>query len=59
VARALAKVLGGGGLRGVKESTMRLSDEQVRQYLDDGFLVVEDVFTRQELQPVLAGHPGR
>ena len=32
---------------------MRLSDEQVQQYLDDGFLVVEDVFTRQELQPVL------
>ena len=32
---------------------MRLSDEQVAQYLDDGFLIVEDVFTRHELQPVL------
>ncbi len=32
---------------------MRLSDEQVRQYLDDGFLVVEDVFSRQEMQPAL------
>ena len=32
---------------------MHLSDEQVQQYLDNGFLVVEDVFTRQALQPVL------
>ena len=32
---------------------MRLSDEQVQQYLDDGFLIVEDVFTDAELQPVL------
>ena len=32
---------------------MRLSDEQVEQYFDDGFLIVEDVFTRKELQPVL------
>ena len=29
--------------------SMRLSDEQVQQYLDDGFLVVEDVFTKEEL----------
>ena len=32
---------------------MHLSDKQVQQYRDDGFLVVEDVFTHQELQPVL------
>ena len=32
---------------------MRLSDEQVRQFLDDGFLVVKDVFSRQEMQPAL------
>ncbi len=32
---------------------MRLSDEQVQQYLDDGFLLVEDVFTQEELQPVI------
>ena len=32
---------------------MRLSDEQVKRYFDDGFLIVEDVFTEEELQPVL------
>ena len=32
---------------------MRLTNEQVQQYSDDGFLLVEDVFTREELQPVL------
>ena len=32
---------------------MRLSGEQVKRYLDDGFLLVEDVFTKEELQPVL------
>ena len=32
---------------------MRLTSEQVQQYFDDGFLLVEDVFTREELQPVL------
>ena len=32
---------------------MRLTNEQVEQYFDDGFLLVEDVFTRDELQPVL------
>ena len=32
---------------------MRLRDEQVRQYLDEGFLIVEDVFSRAELRPVL------
>ena len=32
---------------------MRLSSEQVQQYHDDGFLIVEDVFTDDELRPVL------
>ena len=32
---------------------MRLSEEQVQQYRDDGFLIVDDVFTRDELQPVM------
>ena len=32
---------------------MRLTEQQVQQYHDDGFLIVEDVFTRQELQPVM------
>ena len=32
---------------------MRLSDEEVHQYFDDGFLIVEDVFTQEQLQPVL------
>ena len=32
---------------------MRLSEEQVTQYFEDGFLIVEDVFTRDELQPVM------
>ena len=32
---------------------MRLSDEQVERYFDEGFLIVEDVFTRQELRPAL------
>ena len=32
---------------------MHLNDEQVKRYLDDGFLIVEDVFTEKELQPVL------
>ena len=33
--------------------SMRLNNEQVERYLDDGYLIVEDVFTDQELQPVL------
>ena len=32
---------------------MRLSQEQVQQYMDDGFLVVENVFSKDELQPVM------
>ena len=32
---------------------MRLTDEQLARYFDDGFLIVEDVFTDEELQPVL------
>jgi ectoine hydroxylase-related dioxygenase (phytanoyl-CoA dioxygenase family) len=36
-----------------REVSMRLSEDQVQQYLDDGFLVVEDVFTTAELQPVI------
>ena len=32
---------------------MSLSDEQLAQYFDDGFLIVEDVFTEEEIQPVL------
>ncbi len=32
---------------------MRLSEDQVQRYHDDGFLVVEDVFSPQELQPVM------
>ena len=32
---------------------MRLSQEQVQQYMDDGFLVVENVFSKEELQPVM------
>jgi len=32
---------------------MHLTDEQVKRYFDDGFLIVEDVFTRGELEPVL------
>ena len=32
---------------------MSLSDKQLAQYFDDGFLIVEDVFTKEELQPVL------
>ena len=37
---------------------MRLRDEQVQQYFDDGFLIVEDVFTDDELQPVLDDFAG-
>ena len=44
---------GGDGLDGVKEGPMRLSDEQLAQYFGDGFLIVENVFDEQELQPVL------
>ena len=32
---------------------MRLNEAQIKQYFDDGFLVVEDVFTDKDLQPVL------
>jgi len=32
---------------------MRLNRAQIRQYFDDGFLLVEDVFTDKDLQPVL------
>ena len=32
---------------------MRLSEDQVQQYMDDGFLLVEDVFTADELRPVM------
>ena len=32
---------------------MRLAEEQVERYFEDGFLVVEDVFTDEELAPVL------
>lgn len=32
---------------------MRLGEEQLNRYFDDGFLIVEDVFTEEELQPVL------
>ena len=32
---------------------MRLTNELVQRYFDDGFLLVEDVFTREDLQPVL------
>ena len=30
---------------------MSLSDEQLAQYFDDGFLIVEEVFTDAELRP--------
>ena len=32
---------------------MKLSQQQVQQYMDDGFLVVENVFSEEELQPVM------
>ena len=32
------------------EASMSLSDEQLAQYFDDGFLIVEDVFTDEELR---------
>ena len=32
---------------------MRLSEDRVAQYFEDGFLIVEDVFTADELQPVM------
>ena len=32
---------------------MTISDDDVQRYFDDGFLIVEDLFTRSELQPVL------
>ena len=32
---------------------MRLRDDQVARYFDDGFLIVEDVFTADELRPVM------
>ena len=32
---------------------MRLSEEQVTQYFEDGFLIVEDVFEADELRPVM------
>ena len=31
---------------------MRLSADQLKQYHDDGFLIVRDVFDRQELEPL-------
>lgn len=32
---------------------MRLGDERLARYFDDGFPIVEDMFTGEELQPVL------
>ena len=32
---------------------MRLSEDQVARYFEDGFLIVEDVFTMDELRPVM------
>lgn len=32
---------------------MTLSDQQVQQYFDDGFLIVEDVLTSDDLQPIM------
>ena len=32
---------------------MRLSEDQVAQYFEDGFLIVEGVFTEGELRPVM------
>ena len=32
---------------------MRLGENQVAQYFEDGFLIVDDVFTMAELQPVM------
>ena len=32
---------------------MALSREQVKQYFDDGYLIVPDLFTPHELQPVM------
>ena len=32
---------------------MRLSEDQVAQYFEDGYLIVEDVFAADELQPVM------
>ncbi len=32
---------------------MRLSDAQLRQYRDDGFVIVRDFFARDELQPTI------
>ncbi len=40
-------------LRRRMEGAMGLSHEQVGQYFDEGFLVVVDVFAREELQPAL------
>ena len=32
---------------------MRLTEDEVKRYFEDGFLIVEDVFTDEELEPVL------
>ena len=32
---------------------MKLSEQQVQRYMDDGFLVVENVFSAEELRPVM------
>ena len=32
---------------------MALTDQQVQQYFDDGFLIVEDLLTADDLQPVM------
>lgn len=34
-------------------NTMALSEQQVGQYFDDGFLIVEDLLTPEDLQPVM------
>jgi hypothetical protein len=30
---------------------MKLRQQQIDQYFEDGFIIVEDLFTRDELQP--------
>ena len=36
---------------------MKPSAEQVKQFVDDGFLIVDNLFTRQELQPARTRSP--
>ena len=38
---------------GSEEREMTISDEDVQRYFDDGFLIVENLLSRAELQPVL------